>query len=173
VLSRAPGMSLFDPARGALGEGPGSACAYNPQACILAAEAAVVRAVPWLFELSEALVGGAEVAAAPEMIILAPAVVPGDSVIVHAEGDSGGTDFSQADKQAVRQANRDANGGKLRCERCGRDDLVDPKRAQGGQPRPANEGQVDHIVPKANGGQGVPGNGQVLCPACNAAKGVK
>jgi RHS repeat-associated protein len=79
-----------------------------------------------------------------------------------------GTDASQAEKQAVRQENRDAHGGQLTCENCGRDDLVDPQRARGGVPRPENEAQVDHIVTKAQGGQGARPNLRVLCPACNA-----
>src|SRR5262245_19512416 len=33
-------------------------------------------------------------------------------------------------------------GGKLTCENCRRDDLVDPKRARGGTARPDNEAQV-------------------------------
>jgi RHS repeat-associated protein len=80
---------------------------------------------------------------------------------------SKGTDASPAEKRAVRQENRDAHDGKLTCEHCGRNDLVDPQRARGGVPRPANEAQVDHIVPKAKGGEGKRPNLRVLCPRCN------
>jgi RHS repeat-associated protein len=78
-----------------------------------------------------------------------------------------GTDASPAEKRAVRQENRDAHGGNLTCENCGRTDLVDPQRARGGVSRPANEAQVDHIVPKAQGGEGKRPNLRVLCPECN------
>ena len=78
-----------------------------------------------------------------------------------------GTDASPQEKQAVRQENRDAHGGQLTCENCGREDLVDPQQARGGAPRPENEAQVDHIKPKAVGGRGQRPNLRVLCPACN------
>src|SRR5207247_6154830 len=77
-----------------------------------------------------------------------------------AGGDRAGLEFTQAGKAKGRTDNRAANGGKLTCENCGRSDLVDPKRAEGGQPRPTNEGQVDHIIPKAKGGDGAPPNGK-------------
>ena len=78
-----------------------------------------------------------------------------------------GTDASPKEKEAVRQENRDAHGGDLTCENCGRTDLVDPQRARGGVPRPENEAQVDHKVPKAAGGLGKRPNLRVLCPGCN------
>ncbi|MEO8904554.1 MAG: RHS repeat-associated core domain-containing protein [Polyangiaceae bacterium] len=78
-----------------------------------------------------------------------------------------GTDVAPQEKAAVRQENRDANGGQLTCENCGRNDLKDPQRARGGVPRDENEAQVDHIVPKAAGGRGSRPNLRVLCPACN------
>ena len=90
-----------------------------------------------------------------------------------AGGERAGMDFTQSGKAKVRADNRAANNGELTCENCGRNDLVDPQRAQGGQPRPPNEAQVDHIIPKSGGGDGSPPNGQVLCPACNAEKGTK
>jgi len=78
-----------------------------------------------------------------------------------------GTDASQTEKEAVRQENRDAHGGNLTCENCGRDDLADPQRARGGVARPENEAQVDHVVPKGAGGLGKRPNLRVLCPSCN------
>ncbi|MEZ4298910.1 MAG: HNH endonuclease [Polyangiaceae bacterium] len=83
------------------------------------------------------------------------------------QGSPKGSDATPAEKKAVRQENRDAHGGKLTCDNCKRDDLVDPQRARGGVRRPANEAQVDHIVPKAQGGQGRRPNLRVLCPECN------
>jgi len=88
-------------------------------------------------------------------------------------GSRAGMEFTPSGKAEVRATNRAAHNGKLTCESCSRNDLVDPKRAVGGKPRPANEGQVDHIIPQAHGGDGSPSNGQVLCPTCNAAKGDK
>jgi hypothetical protein len=90
-----------------------------------------------------------------------------------AGGKRAGMDFTQKGKREVRDKNRASHDGKLTCENCGRDDLVEPQRARGGQPRPDNEGQVDHIIPKAKRGDGSPSNGQVLCPQCNANKGSK
>jgi RHS repeat-associated protein len=82
--------------------------------------------------------------------------------------DGRGTAASQREKQAVRQANRDANGGSLTCENCGRNDLIDPPQARGGVPRGENEAQVDHILPRSEGGLGERPNLRVLCPICNA-----
>jgi RHS repeat-associated protein len=82
-------------------------------------------------------------------------------------GDLKGTKVMRAEKEAVRQANRAAHGGKLTCENCGRNDLVEPGPTQGGVPRPMNEAHVDHIIPKAQGGKGERPNLRVLCLKCN------
>jgi pretoxin HINT domain-containing protein/HNH endonuclease len=78
--------------------------------------------------------------------------------------------FTRRGREIVREENRAAHGGKLTCEHCGRNDLVEPGPSRGGQPRLKNEAQVDHIIPEAHGGDGAPSNGQVLCLACNALK---
>ena len=79
-----------------------------------------------------------------------------------------GRDVDQRVKKEVRNENRAAHDGELTCEGCGRNDLVDPKRAKGGVPRPENEAQVDHVVPRADGGPNDKSNLRVLCPGCNA-----
>ncbi|NVB39640.1 HNH endonuclease [Pseudenhygromyxa sp. WMMC2535] len=76
-------------------------------------------------------------------------------------------------KRSVRSRNRAEHGGNLTCENCGRNDLIDPPQSRGGVPKPENAGEVDHIIPRARGGNGSPENGQVLCPSCNLKKGAK
>jgi hypothetical protein len=78
--------------------------------------------------------------------------------------------FTPKGRVIVREENRAAHRGKLTCEHCGRNDLVDPGQTRGGQPRPRNEAQVDHIIPESKGGDGAPSNGQVLCLTCNGLK---
>ncbi len=73
-------------------------------------------------------------------------------------------------KQAIRDANRIQHQGKLTCEHCGRDDLIDPPKARGGQPKPANQAEVDHIKRRSEGGGNEPDNLRVLCSSCNAAR---
>jgi Pretoxin HINT domain/HNH endonuclease len=87
-----------------------------------------------------------------------------------AGGERAKMPFTKRGKEIVREENRAKYGGKLTCEHCGRNDLVEPGPSRGGQARPKNEAQVDHIIPEALNGDGAPPNGQVLCPACNAAK---
>lgn len=57
-------------------------------------------------------------------------------------------------------------------ESCGVE-TVPAQRSQRGVTPPPNETQVDHIYPRSRGGDGAPENGQVLCRACNMAKGDK
>jgi RHS repeat-associated protein len=85
VQERPANLSLFAPERGALAEGPGGACMYNPQACALALEQAIVRAAPWILRILPAVEGAGAAAVGSEAIILAPLFIPGDSVIVRAD----------------------------------------------------------------------------------------
>jgi hypothetical protein len=55
-------------------------CMFNPQACALALEEAVVRAAPWIFRILPAVEEGAAAAAVgSEAIMLTPLFIPGDS----------------------------------------------------------------------------------------------
>jgi hypothetical protein len=74
---------------------------------------------------------------------------------------------SQSIKKQVRERSRDAHGGKLVCDKCGRDDLIDPPMNRGGQPKPPNAAEVDHIKRRADGGDNSLHNLRVLCPSCN------
>ena len=83
--------------------------------------------------------------------------------------DRGGKAFTRTGKQTVKDANRAANGGTTVCESCGTATVPGQRSVRGVSP-PSNETNVDHVVPKAQGGEGDPLNGQVLCRACNLKK---
>ncbi len=87
-------------------------------------------------------------------------------------GKQKGTRFTQKKKEIVKQDNSKRNEGKNRCESCGVETVPAQQHKKGVTP-PDNETQVDHVVPKAKGGKGEPGNGQVLCRDCNLKKGDK
>jgi hypothetical protein len=89
------------------------------------------------------------------------------AVLVH---NCPGSNFSQAGKQQVWNENAASNDGVNVCSNCGQD-VVSPEQSQTGVSPPSNEGQVDHIFPRSLGGEGDPENGQLLCRACNLAKG--
>jgi hypothetical protein len=97
---------------------------------------------------------------------------PGDFEGHGVAGKQKGTRFSQKKKELVKQDNSIRNEGKNRCENCGVE-TVPPQQHKKGITPPANETQVDHIVPKAKGGKGEPDNGQVLCRDCNLKKADK
>jgi hypothetical protein len=89
-----------------------------------------------------------------------------------AGGERAGKDFTQAGKKIVKDDNRAANGGKMKCENCGKR-VRDAKQSKKGKSPRTDEANVDHIVPKAEGGDGSPPNGQVLCFTCNNQKSDK
>jgi len=86
--------------------------------------------------------------------------------------DRSGKDMTKAGKDAVKEVNKEKNGGETKCENCGQR-TVPGKQHTTGETPPGNETHVDHIDPKANGGSGTPNNGQVLCRDCNLEKGAK
>jgi 5-methylcytosine-specific restriction endonuclease McrA len=51
-------------------------------------------------------------------------------------------------------------------------DLGGQKSEKGVSP-PSSERQRDHIIPKSQGGDGSPANGQVLCRGCSLEKSDK
>jgi RHS repeat-associated protein len=83
--------------------------------------------------------------------------------------DRGGKAFTRSGRQAVKDANRAANGGTTVCENCGVQTVPGQRSVRGVSP-PSNETNVDHVIPKARGGRGDPLNGQVLCRECNLKK---
>ena len=92
------------------------------------------------------------------------------AVLVHNDGDCDGTNFPRSAKAKIWQENANANGGNNVCSDCGAS-LIRPQQSQPGVTPPGNEGQVDHIFPKARGGKGEVSNGQLLCRTCNRLKG--
>jgi 5-methylcytosine-specific restriction endonuclease McrA len=94
------------------------------------------------------------------------------SVEVLAGKSRPGARFTKKDKAVVKQDNASRNEGKNRCENCGVE-TVQPQQHKKGITPPKNETHVDHIVPRAKGGEGEPDNGQVLCRECNIKKGDK
>jgi hypothetical protein len=87
-------------------------------------------------------------------------------------GKRAGLPFTRKGKVAVKTENAERNDGKNRCENCGVE-AVPAKQHQKGVTPPKNEAQVDHVVPRAKGGEGEPDNGQVLCRDCNIKKSDK
>jgi hypothetical protein len=49
-------------------------------------------------------------------------------------------------------------------------DTNDPKKTEKGDKRDPRERNVDHIIDRANGGDGSPSNGAVRCFECNINK---
>ena len=86
-----------------------------------------------------------------------------------ANGERAGKGFTKTGKQTVVEQNKEANSGVTRCENCGVV-TIPAQKSQSGIAPPVNETQVDHIIPRVYGGDGSPGNGQLLCRSCNRQK---
>ncbi|HEX5747467.1 MAG TPA: HNH endonuclease [Archangium sp.] len=80
--------------------------------------------------------------------------------------------FTKKGKAAVKKENAEKNDGKNKCEICSVE-AVPAKQHQQGVTPPKNEAQVEHVIPRAKGGEGEPDNGQVLCRDCNIKKSDK
>jgi hypothetical protein len=78
-----------------------------------------------------------------------------------------GTDFSDKERDAVRDANK-AKYGKYQCEFCGFRHSQLAYDSAGGT---NGMFHVDHVVPKSHGGQGVVSNGRLLDGTCNTSRG--
>ena len=87
-------------------------------------------------------------------------------------GKRAGMPFTRKGKVAVKKENAEKNDGKTRCENCGVETAPGQQHQKGVTP-PKNEAQVDHVIPRAKGGEGDPDNGQVLCRDCNIKKSDK
>ncbi|WP_181871399.1 LamG-like jellyroll fold domain-containing protein [Sphaerisporangium album] len=78
--------------------------------------------------------------------------------------------FTRAEKKKVWEENERFYGAPV-CdirngEGCGRD-LIKPKQSTRGNRPPDDEGHVDHVDRREDGGSGTADNGQLLCRACN------
>ncbi|MCY1079684.1 HNH endonuclease [Archangium lansingense] len=131
---------------------------------------------------------GIEVARIAEATVLEPLaqqVLPADAIAIAAgkkggqpppkgtaNGDRAYMRFTPKGKKDVKDENAKEYDGEKRCENC---DVptVDAQKSQKGVTPPGNETQVDHVIPRAKGGDGSPSNGQVLCRECNNAKSDK
>ncbi len=80
--------------------------------------------------------------------------------------------FTPKGKREVKDENARKHEGENQCENCGVT-TVEAQKSQKGVTPPTNETQVDHVIPKAKGGDGAPSNGQVLCRECNNEKSDK
>jgi RHS repeat-associated protein len=85
---------------------------------------------------------------------------------------SDGTRPSDPVKKQVFEENKQANGGKLKCENCGVE-MVPAKKSQKGVKPPQNEATVDHFDPVSNGGRSGRGNLRAVCRKCNRDKSDK
>jgi len=109
-----------------------------------------------------------------------PSVVPGNVIAISgkptskgaAHGERAYKRFTQKGKQDVKTDNARKHGGENHCEDCGVQ-TAPSQQSQKGVTPPKNETQVDHVIPRAKGGDGSPDNGQVLCRDCNNKKGDK
>lgn len=72
-----------------------------------------------------------------------------------------GKEFTRNQSEIIYDENKRRNGGILKSDRSGID-LVEPKQSRKGEKPPANEAQIDHIVPRFKGGENSFANAQVL-----------
>ena len=73
-------------------------------------------------------------------------------------------------REAVRQKNRDKNGGILKCNVCGIECVLG-KRHKRGETPPSNEVQMGHQISRKNGGSDTEDNLEIECRKCNRANG--
>lgn len=97
---------------------------------------------------------------------------PGEPKQGTSGGPRAGKGFTPKGKKQLDDENANKYGGKNKCEKCGKEVVPGQKSTKGVAP-PPNEKQRDHIIPKSQGGDGDPSNGQVLCRGCNLEKSDK
>ncbi|MGV9457415.1 HNH endonuclease [Streptomyces sp. NPDC003635] len=83
--------------------------------------------------------------------------------------------FTDAERQKVYDANAAKNGGEYRCEYCGQNvERRGSRDADGNRvPGRPDDAQIDHVVPRVDGGHGGDHNGAVACRRCNRDKSTK
>jgi len=86
-----------------------------------------------------------------------------------ANGGRAGKVFTPGGKRQIDAENAARKGGVNKCENCGAK-VVPGQKSQRGVAPPANQRERDHIIPKSQGGDGTPSNGQILCRGCNLEK---
>ncbi|HVG61528.1 MAG TPA: HNH endonuclease signature motif containing protein [Hyalangium sp.] len=86
-----------------------------------------------------------------------------------ANGTRAGKVFTTGGKRQIDAENAARNGGVNKCENCGVK-VVPGQKSQRGVSPPAHQRERDHIIPKSQGGDGAPSNGQILCRGCNLEK---
>jgi hypothetical protein len=127
---------------------------------------------------SSGVVSAPEVAAGVTLAVaevanLAQAMLALMSTGSGSKGSSGGErayrPFTRKFKKEAIEARR-APDGSVQCENC-ETPTAPAQQSQRGVRPPGNERQVDHVHPRARGGDGGPGNEQVLCRSCNLEKG--
>ena len=89
-----------------------------------------------------------------------------------AGGPRAGKPFTPAMKREAWKANEVKHGGQATCENC-KQPMAPAERSASGVRPPANEGQLDHVIPRTKDGNGSLENGQYLCRTCNRAKSDK
>jgi len=86
-----------------------------------------------------------------------------------AGGDRAGKGFTPKGKREVTEERARETGGNPSCVDC-KEDTNDPKKTEKGDSRDPRERNVDHIIDRANGGDGSPSNGAIRCFECNVKK---
>ncbi len=80
-----------------------------------------------------------------------------------------GAEYDQTRKTEILNENRARNNGQLRSDKTGKL-LEQPQKSMKGVTPPKNEAQVDHIIPKSQGGYNSFENAQVIERAANIEK---
>jgi hypothetical protein len=86
-----------------------------------------------------------------------------------AGGDRAGKSFTPKGKREITGERARETGGNPSCVDCEKG-TNDPKKTERGDRRDPRERNVDHIIDRANGGDGSPSNGAIRCFECNLKK---
>ena len=81
-----------------------------------------------------------------------------------------GTAFTPAIRRGIYDDSIAPNGN-LYCSYCGSRIYIQEGRTAKGDVIPPNRAQIDHYIPRSQGGNGTPDNGNPACMACNGTSG--